>query len=226
MEQDMAQKRGPSMAGADAQSAPQDTSPPPSDAPERSAGEPGVAQGGGEPAAPTAPAAVAEGGPEAVDRLAELEAALEAAKREAAEYWDKYLRVRAEMENFKKRVERAYADEARRYRKDLLLKLLSVLDNLERAVAYQDASGRAVDAASLLQGLRLTYQQFKELLASEGLSEVKALGEPFDPAKHEAVATEVAPDKPEGVIVDELQKGYQFEDELLRPARVKVATRG
>jgi molecular chaperone GrpE len=170
----------------------------------------------------------AEGQPEQVepvDRVTELEAALEAAKAEAAQNWDKYLRERAEMENYRRRLERNQADQLKRARQELLLKTLGVLDNLERAVAYQADSAAAIDAKGLLMGLKMTYAQFKDLLASEGLAEVKAVGEQFDPALHEAVATEVAPDKPEGQIVAELQKGYTLGDELLRPARVRVATR-
>jgi molecular chaperone GrpE len=184
--------------------------------------EPGAAQPapGGEAAAGT-PGAESGG-----DRVAELETALAAAKAEAAQHWDKYLRERAEMENYKRRIERTYADLAKRGRKDLYVKLLNALDNLERAVSYQSSSGQQVDVQSLLTGLRLTYQQFLDLLAAEGIKEVKALGEQFDPALHEAVATEVTAEVPDGQIVTELQKGYTYQDELLRPARVRVATKG
>ena len=69
-------------------------------------------------------------------RIAELEAAVEAAKSEAAANWDRYLRERAEMDNYKKRIERTYADLAKRGRKELLLKLIGAVDNLERVIAY------------------------------------------------------------------------------------------
>jgi molecular chaperone GrpE len=162
----------------------------------------------------------------APQRIAELEAALAAAKAEAAEHWDKYLRERAEMENYKKRLERTYADREKRGRKDLLLKVLGVLDNLDLALSYQANSGQAVDAQGLLTGLKMTHGQFKDVLQAEGVKHVPSIGAQFDPALHEAVATEVAPDKPDGEIVVELQKGYTYDDELLRPARVKVATKG
>ena len=161
---------------------------------------------------------------ETPDRVAELEAALEAAKAEAAANYDKYLRERADMENYKRRLERNQADQIKRVRKELLLKTLGVLDNLDRALVYAPADGRDVDAKSLLMGLKMTHAQFRDMLSSEGLAEVKTVGEPFDPARHEAVTTEVAPGLPEGQIVEELQKGYPLGDELLRPARVKVAT--
>ncbi|HEU5318343.1 MAG TPA: nucleotide exchange factor GrpE [Chloroflexota bacterium] len=152
-------------------------------------------------------------------RIQELEAAFESAKTEAAANCDKYLRERAEMDNYKKRIERTYADLAKRGRKDLLLKLLGPIDNLDRALAFES------DPQNLLKGLRMIHSQFKELLAGEGLSEVKTVGEKFDPSVHEAIATEPADGREEGEILEEVQKGYTIGDELLRPARVKVASR-
>jgi len=159
-----------------------------------------------------------------VDRVTELEAALATAQAEAADSRDKYLRERAEMENYKKRIERTYADLSKRSRKDLLLKLLGAVDNLERALAYDTNAAQEVDARNLVKGIRMTYLQFKELLNSEGLSEIKTVGEPFNPAVHEAIATESVDGKHEGEILQEIQKGYMIGDELLRPARVKVAS--
>jgi molecular chaperone GrpE len=148
------------------------------------------------------------------------------ARAEADAYRDKYLRERAALENHKKRVERTLADAARQERKAFLLRLLEVLDNLERALAHDRSHPEAApapDTRSLATGLRLTYLQFKELLAREGLTEVPALGQRFDPAVHEAVAADEASARPAGEVVAELQKGYRLGDELLRPARVTVA---
>jgi|GEM_PF-274807 len=163
--------------------------------------------------------------PDPASRIAQLEAELAAAQAEAAANWDKYLRERAEMENFKKRVERTYADLARRSKKELLLKVLGVADNLERALAYENTTGEPVDVRSLLTGVRMTYAQLRDLLSAEGVSEIKTVGERFDPALHEAVAAEPLDGRQEGEIVAELQKGYMLDGELLRPARVKVATK-
>jgi molecular chaperone GrpE len=157
-----------------------------------------------------------------VDRVSELEAALEAAKAEATGNWDRYLRERAEMENYKKRIERTYTDLAKRGRKELLLKFLSPVDNLQRAIAYDQEGSQEVDARNLVKGLRMTYLQFKELLSSEGLTEIPTVGLQFDPMVHEAIATEAAPDKADGEVTVEVQKGYKLGDELLRPAQVKV----
>jgi len=165
-----------------------------------------------------------QGSDQPQDRIAELESALEAAKAEAAANWEKYLRERADAENYKKRIERTYADLAKRGRKELILKFLGAVDNLERAVAYQEDSTQEVDARNLVKGLKMTYLQFKELLASEGLTEIKTVGEQFDPTLHEAIATEPAEGRKDGEIIAEIQKGYTIGEELLRPARVKVAS--
>ena len=156
-------------------------------------------------------------------REEELEAALEAAKAEASANWDKYLRERAEMENYKKRIERTYADLSKRSRKELILKFLTPIDNLDRALSFDTDKA---DAQSLTKGLQMVHSQFKDLLASEGVTEIKTVGEQFDPNLHEAIATEPAGDRPENEIVAEIQKGYRVGDEMLRPARVKVASKG
>jgi molecular chaperone GrpE len=175
--------------------------------------------------APGTPDGTPDGAPSGEARVAQLEAELTAAKAEASANWDKFLRERAEMENYKRRIERTYAEQSRRERKDLLLRFLNVLDNLERALSYQSASGGEADVKALITGLRLTEGQFRDLLTSAGVTEVPAVGEAFDPARHEAVATAETQEAEEGQIVEELQKGYLYGEELLRPARVKVATR-
>ena len=151
---------------------------------------------------------------------AALQRELEAARKEAAENQDKYLRARAEMENYKRRVERQYADLATRHKKNLLLKLLGVMDNLDRALDYQESG--AEDRDGLVTGLRLTHWQMLELLRSEGLKEIDTQGQRFDPRLHEAVDTVPGAPEQDGTIAGESQRGYQFQDETLRPARVTV----
>jgi molecular chaperone GrpE len=153
-------------------------------------------------------------------RVAELEKQLEAAKVEAAQNWDRFLRERAEIENLRKRVDRAANDRVRREKRELLGRVLDVVDNLDRALAFQDT----MDRESLQQGLRMLQWQLNELLKTEGLTAVPAVGEPFDPYVHEAVETTPSKDQPEGTIVEELRKGYRLGDEVLRPARVKVSS--
>jgi len=157
---------------------------------------------------------------DAAARIAELEAQLAAAKAEAAQNWDKYLRERAEMDNFRKRQERNAIDRVRREKRELLGKVLDVVDNLDRALAYQDT----MDRESLQQGMRMLQWQLNELLKAEGLTSVPSVGEQFDPYVHEAIETVASAEHPEGVVVEEVRKGYRLGDETLRPARVKVSS--
>ena len=152
-------------------------------------------------------------------QISEMDAALTTSRQEAANNWDKYIRQVAEMDNFRKRQERMREDRVKRYKKDLLEKVVAVMDNLERAISYQDTMNRE----GLQQGMRMVQWQLSEILRSEGLTPVPALGQPFDPHIHEAVETVEAPDQPEGMVVEEVQKGYMMGEEMLRPARVKVS---
>jgi molecular chaperone GrpE len=154
-----------------------------------------------------------------VDRIAELESQLEQARQEAAENWNKYLRERAEMENFRKRQERMAADRLQREKKALFQKILGVMDNVERALAYQDT----LDRQGLQQALRMVLWQMNEVMNAEGLTPVPTVGEVFNPYIHEAVEAVEDSDEPEGTILEEVLKGYKLGDETLRPARVKVS---
>jgi molecular chaperone GrpE len=156
--------------------------------------------------------------PEAV-RIAELEAQLAQARQEASEHWNKYVRERADLDNFRKRQERVLADRVQNQKKALLQKLLGVMDNVERALIFQDT----LDRQGLQQALRMVQWQMNEVLRSEGLAPVPTVGEPFNPYVHEAIEAVEDSDKPEGTIVEEVLKGYTLGDETLRPARVKVS---
>ena len=150
-----------------------------------------------------------------------IEEQLQAAREEAAQYKDKFLRERAEMENFRKRQTRLADDRIQRSRKDLLEKVLEVMDNLDRAMKFEDS----MDRESLQQGLRMVQWQLNELLKAEGLTPVSTVGESFDPRVHEAVDSVSSPDHPENTVVEEVRRGYMLGGDLLRPARVRVSTR-
>jgi molecular chaperone GrpE len=167
-------------------------------------------------------AAGAETGGTSEQRIAELEAQLEQARAEATGNWDKYLRERAEMDNVRKRVDRNAADRIRREKNDLLHKVLEVMDNLDRAMHFEET----MDRESLHQGLRMVQWQLNELLRGEGLTPVPTVGEPFDPRVHEAIEQIQSQEHPEGTVVEEVRKGYMLGDEMIRPARVKVSAGG
>jgi molecular chaperone GrpE len=157
--------------------------------------------------------------PEAA-RIAELESQLAQARQEAADNWNKFLRERAEMENFRKRQERIGADRIQQHKKALFHKILGVMDNVERALGYQDT----LDRQGLQQALRMVLWQMNEVMRGEGINPVPTIGETFNPYVHEAIEAVEDSDKPEGTIVEEVLKGYTLGDETLRPARVKVST--
>lgn len=152
-------------------------------------------------------------------RVAELEAQLAQAKQEAAENWNKYLRERADMDNFRKRQERLANERLQREKKELYHKVLAVLDNVERALVYQET----MDLKGLQQALRMLSWQLSEVLRGEGLTPITSVGEVFNPYVHEAVESVENSDQPEGTVVEEVQKGYKYGEETLRPARVKVS---
>lgn len=154
------------------------------------------------------------------DRVARLEADLAEARAEAAANWDKYLRERAEMDNFRKRQERVSGDRIRYEKRELLHKVLEVMDNLDRAMRFEES----MDRESLHQGLRMVRWQLDELLKGEGLTTVPTVGQPFDPHVHEAIEQVESAEHPDGVVVEEVRKGYMLGDEMLRPARVKVSS--
>ncbi len=153
-------------------------------------------------------------------RIAELESELAKARQEAMENWNKFLRERAEMENFRKRQERVVTERVQQQKKALFQKVLGVVDNVERALVYQDT----LDRQGLQQTLRMLLWQMNEVLRDEGITPVSTVGESFNPYVHEAIEAVEDSDKPEGTIVEEVLKGYTLGNETLRPARVKVST--
>ncbi|HHH42199.1 MAG TPA: nucleotide exchange factor GrpE [Chloroflexi bacterium] len=141
--------------------------------------------------------------------------AVEALEAELASWKDRALRLQAEMENYRKRMDRRAEDRIRQERKRLLRTFLTVADNLERALAQGDPND------PLYEGVALTHRELMRLLEQEGVKPIEAVGAPFDPAHHEAVATTDSRSEPM-VVVQEVEKGYLLDDELLRPAKVIV----
>jgi len=139
--------------------------------------------------------------------------------REATETFDKWLRLRAEFENYKKRMQKEKADLMRFGNESLLKSILPILDNLERAINH----GKDLrEKTSLLEGVELTLKQFLDTLERFGVKPVLAMGEVFDPEKHEAISYQESDQEPHRVI-SEVLKGYLFHERLLRPAKVIVS---
>lgn len=150
----------------------------------------------------------------------ELDAALKKVQEEAAENYDRFLRISADLENYKKRVSREKADLIRYGNEELIKELLPVIDNLERALEHTASEGAQEGIAD---GVKMTLQQFLGILERFGVTPIAAEGEPFDPTKHEAVMEQTTDNCDPGHVVSELQKGYLLNDRLVRPAKVVVA---
>lgn len=149
------------------------------------------------------------------------EAKLKAAEQKADEYYDRLLRTSAEFDNYKKRTTREMRDVVRYANEKLLKELLSVVDNLERAITSAQQDNAEDDA--LLEGVRLTLNEIEKILERHNVQPVKALGEPFDPNFHQAMMQEESEDQPVNTVTQEMQKGYVLYDRLLRPAMVVVS---
>ena len=152
-------------------------------------------------------------------RIAELEQQLAQARQEATDNWNKYLRERAEMENFRKRQVRLGLERAQQEKARLLNKVLEVVDNIDRAMLYQDKMERQ----ELLQTMRMLMWHLNEVLRNEGLEPIASVGQAFDPHVHEAIESVEDSDQPEGTVVEEVLKGYKLGNDTFRPARVKVS---
>jgi molecular chaperone GrpE len=152
-------------------------------------------------------------------RVTELENQLAQVRKESQENWARYLRERADAENFRKRQERLVSDRVQQQKKALFKQILEVMDNVERALVFQET----MDKAQLQQTLRMLQWQMNEVLRAEGLQPVATVGEAFNPYVHEAIEAIESNDKPDGTVLEEVRKGYTLGEETLRPARVKVS---
>lgn len=153
--------------------------------------------------------------------VAELQQALAAKTEEAKGLNDKYLRLAAEFDNYKRLIQRDQRDQIRFGNEQLLKELLPVVDNLERAIK---ASREGGSSDVLMQGVELTLKQLTGALTRFHVTPIETIGQPFDPATHQAV-TSVASEKiPEQHVVDEFQRGYLLHDRILRAAMVSVST--
>jgi molecular chaperone GrpE len=145
---------------------------------------------------------------------------LEQARLEAAETADKLLRLAAEFENYKKRMERDRALAMKYAEEQVFKELLPCIDNLERAIEQGRKTGNAGD---LLAGVELTYRGLMTALEKFELVPMKSIGSPFDPNIHEALAMEASGEVDLNCVLREFEKGYMYKDRLIRPAKVVVA---
>jgi len=171
---------------------------------------------------PTAPEettgeAVAEAAPD----VTALQAELEQARAQAAEYLDGWQRARAEFANYRRRVEAERESARCESNRELLLKLLPIVDDFERAL---EALPDELADNPWVSGVTMILNKLQAFLESENVAAVTCVGQPFDPQWHEAMLQEETTEHPDGTVLMELRRGYRLGDRMLRPALVKVAS--
>jgi molecular chaperone GrpE len=157
-----------------------------------------------------------------------LKARLAKSEEQTKELEDRLLRLAAEFDNYKKRMAKEFGYLIKNANENLILQLLDTLDNFQRALNSAPAKGgisnkTSDDYESFHKGVELIYNHLKEILTKEGLKEIEAIGKPFDPNFHEAVTQAESDKYDEGIIMDEISKGYMLNDRLLRASKVVVS---
>ena len=155
--------------------------------------------------------------------IEQLKSDLDQVRQEAADEHDRLLRLSAEFDNYKKRMDRQ-AEEFKKYANESLLKeLLTVVDNLERAISSTDVDKGVNSEACVIEGVEMTLNEILKVLKKFNVTPIEAKGKPFDPVYHDAMMQEETDEYPENTVINELQKGYLIHDRLLRPAMVVVS---
>ncbi len=154
------------------------------------------------------------------DEAGQLRQELAQVQSEAKVHQEQYLRTLADMENLRKRTQRDKEELAKFANENILREILPVMDNLERAVEHAE---QAESCDGLFEGVQMTLTQFGQLLSKFGVEPVEAIGQIFDPAFHQAMGQLESEEHPVNTVIQQMQKGYQLNDRLLRPAFVMLA---
>jgi molecular chaperone GrpE len=158
------------------------------------------------------------GSDEQTTNKADAQSGESAAESELEKVKDRFLRLTADFQNFRKRMAQDISHRAVIAKDEFIRELLPVIDNLERALT----SASNVNQEQLRAGVKMTVQQLQQILRQHGIESAETLGEPFDPHRHEAVGTKCVPSQPDHSVVEVLQRGYRRENEMIRPAKVVV----
>lgn len=153
---------------------------------------------------------------------ADLAAAVEEARKQAAEHFDRWARLQAEFENYKRRMHKEQTEMLKYAQLPLLKDLTGVVDNLERAIAHGRTSNHP-ETKSFVEGLDMVTKQVGEVFERFGMTRIAAIGEPFDPNKHEAMKVVETEEFPEDTVVEEFRTGYALHDRIVRPTMVVVS---
>jgi molecular chaperone GrpE len=149
-----------------------------------------------------------------------LKEQLEKSEQQCKEIEDRLLRMAADFDNYKKRTAKEFANLVKYSNESLITRLCDTLDNFERAL---DSAKNSTDFDGFHQGIELIYNHLKDILEKEGLKEIKTKGEKFDPYIHEAISQIESDEFPEGVIVEEISKGYILNDRVIKAPKVIVS---
>jgi len=153
------------------------------------------------------------------DQLQQLKDRMEQLQQQKDEVFSKLQRVSADYANFQKRASRQIADSTAYEKEKIIKSILPVLDNFEHTLANAHKS-EGIDV--LIKGVRIIYDQMLDILKSHGAEQIKAVGEIFDPALHQAMLQKYVSEKNEGVVLEEFQKGYRLNGRVIRPSKVVV----
>jgi len=155
-----------------------------------------------------------------VETLESLREALSAKSQELERFQERLLRLQAEFDNYRKRMAREKAEFLKFAHEGLVLEFLPILDNLERALS---AARAEAGSTPLIEGIEMIARLFRSALEKAGVKPMEAVGKPFDPTYHQAVAQVESSEEEANLVVEEIQKGYLIEGRVLRPAMVKVS---
>ncbi|MFB0846756.1 nucleotide exchange factor GrpE [Paenibacillus oleatilyticus] len=146
---------------------------------------------------------------------------VEELKKQAEDNHQRFLRAQADFDNFRRRTQKEKEEFAKYASFKLIEQLLPVVDNFDRALA---ASKGSSDYEALAKGIDMIFRQLEQVLTSEGLQKMEAVGQPFNPEHHQAIMQVESDEYEEGIVVEEVQAGYLLKDKVIRPAMVKVSS--
>ena len=161
---------------------------------------------------------------EVSDRDPTVEERAADAESKYKEMQDRYLRLNAEFDNYKKRMMRENSDRLKYFNMELIKELLPSVDNLERAISH--AGEENSDLENMIEGLQMVYKGMQEAFGKFGVSEIESIGKEFDPNCHQAVGMIESQEVPENHVAEECLKGYYLHDRIIRPTMVRVSGKG
>ena len=161
---------------------------------------------------------------EVSDREPTVEERAADAESKYKEMQDRYLRLNAEFDNYKKRMMRENSDRLKYFNMELIKELLPSVDNLERAISH--AGDENSDLENMIEGLQMVYKAIQEAFGKFGVSKIESIGKEFDPNCHQAVGMIESQEVPENHVAEECLKGYYLHDRIIRPTMVRVSGKG